>query len=344
MKLTDIQCKNAKADGKMKKLADGKGLYLWVYPNGSRYWRFKYYFLGKEKGMAFGVYPEVSLDEAREKRDQARRLLSKDIDPNQAKKEKRRKLQMNMENTFELVAREWHENQLGRWSKNHSGTVMHRMKTDLFPHIGKRPISEVDAPELLCVLRKIEKRGALDIAGRVRGICGQVFRYGIATGRCKHDHSADLKEALKTRKTEHFATLTIREMPDFLRALDRNDARLYKQTRRAMRMLMYTFVRTGELIGSTWDEIDLDAKLWKIPAERMKMRRPHIVPLTSQVINILEEQKIDAEYLNTNFVFPSQFKPRNSMSNNTILGAIKRIGYKSRMTGHGFRALARTFI
>lgn len=344
MPLTDIQCKNAKAADRPKKFFDGFGLFLLVNPKGSKYWRFKYNYLGKEKRMAFGVYPEVSLAEAREKRDKARKLLSNDIDPSQAKKENRRRALLNAENTFEVVAREWHDNQKARWTEDHSRNVLHKLDNDIFPYIGKRPIADIDAPELLSVLRKIEQRGALDMATRARGMCGQVFRYGIATGRCKRDHSADLKEALKTRRTKHFAALDIKQIPDFLRALDRNDARLFGRTRRAVRMLMYTFVRTTELIEATWNEFDFEKKEWNIPAERMKMRRPHIVPLSRQVLEILEDQRKETGHLNSPYVFPSQIKPRQAMSNNTVLFAIGRLGYKGLMTGHGFRALARTAI
>jgi integrase len=344
MLLSDVQCKNAKAESKPRKIFDGGGLFLQIEPNGSKYWRFKYNFLGKEKRMAFGVYPEVSLADARGKRDRARKLLSEDIDPNEAKKEGRRKAALNAINTFEAVAREWHENQSERWSAAHQRHVLHKLETDIFPYLGKRPIADIDAPELLVVLRKIEKRGALHMAKRARGICGQILRYGIATGRCKRDLSIDLRDALKTKKPAHYSALDIKEMPDFLRALECNDARLYGRTRRAVRMLMYTFVRTSELIEATWDEFDLEAHQWNIPAERMKMRRPHIVPMSRQVVQILNEQKQEVGHLNSSYIFPSQIRPRESMSNNTILFAIKRLGYKGRMTGHGFRALARTSI
>jgi integrase len=227
MLLSDIQCKNAKAESKPRKMFDGGGLFLQIEPNGSKYWRFKYHFLGKEKRMAFGVYPEVSLAEARGKRDRARKLLSEQIDPNEDKKARLRKAALNAINTFEAIAREWHENQSERWSEAHQRHVIHKLETDIFPYLGKRPIADIDAPELLVALRKIEKRGALHVAKRARGICGQIFRYGIATGRCKRDLSVDLRDALKTKKPVHYSALDIKEMPDFLRALDRNDARLY---------------------------------------------------------------------------------------------------------------------
>ncbi len=342
MPLTDIKCKNTKSSEKPQKLSDSHGLYLEVMPSGSKYWRLKYRHLGKEKRLALGVYPEVSLGEAREKREQARKLLTSGIDPSVAKKEHKRQALINAENTFEIVAREWHQNQLNAWSEPHGRGVMRKLETDIFPYIGKRPLAEIDAPELLDVLRKIEKREALDMARRARQICGKVFRYGVATGRCQRDLTTDLKDALKVVKTTHFAALNIKEMPEFLQKLERNENRLYSRTRRAIKLLMLTFVRTSELINATWNEFDFEAKLWRIPAERMKMRNAHIVPLSRQVIEMLKEQKAETGHLNTDWVFPSHVRPKDPMSNGTILVALKRMGYSGRMTGHGFRALART--
>ena len=345
MKLTDKTCRHAKPKTRPYKLVDGKGLYLYVQPNGAQYWRLKYYFLGKEKLLALGVYPVVTLAEAREKRDQAKKLLAKGHDPAFVKKDEKKQAIRNSKNTFEALAREWHENQKGKWTPHHALNVMRRLEMDVFPFIGSRPISEIDPPELLeSVLRKIEKRGSLDIAGRVKQICGQVFRYGIITGRCARDPSTDLKGALKTGKTKHFPSLDIKEMPDFLSALERNDARLYARTRRAIRLLMLCFTRTTELIHSKWSEFDLENGVWEIPSERMKMGNPHIVPLSRQAITILKEQWEETGHLKTDWVLPSQIKPKNPMSNNTILFSIGRMGYKGRMTGHGFRALAMSTI
>jgi len=345
MHLTNLQCQKAQPGDKPQKLFDGHGLYLEIMPNGAKYWRFKYRHLGKEKRLAFGVYPEVSLAEARDKRSAARKQIAAGVDPSQAKKEAKRLAFLNAENTFEAVAKEWHTNQLERWTKKHGQNVMHFLETDIFPFIGAKPIADVDAPALLEALRKVEKRGAVYTAGRIKQICGQVFRYGIATGRGSRDWSADLKGALKATKVKHFAALEIKEMPAFLQSLEKNDARLYARTQRAIRLLMLTFVRTNELIKATWDEFDLENGQWKIPAERMKMGKPHIVPLSRQVIALLKEQKAETEHFkNCKWVFPSQKRPLDSMSNNTILFAIGRLGYKGRMTGHGFRALAMSTI
>lgn len=345
MHLTNLQCQKAQPGDKPQKLFDGHGLYLEIMPNGAKYWRFKYRHLGKEKRLAFGVYPEVPLAEAREKRSAARKQVAAGVDPSQAKKEAKRLALLNAENTFEAVAREWHANQLERWTKRHGQNVMHFLETDIFPFIGARPIADVDAPALLEALRKVEKRGAVYMAGRIKQICGQVFRYGIATGRGSRDWSADLKGALKATKVKHFAALEIKEMPAFLQALEKNDARLYARTQRAIKLLMLTFVRTSELINATWDEFDLENGQWEIPAERMKMGNPHIVPLSRQAVALLKEQKAETEHFkNCKWVFPSQKRPLDSMSNNTILFAIGRLGYKGRMTGHGFRALAMSTI
>ncbi len=345
MKLNDRKCKNAKPEKKPYKVSDGGGLYLLVTPDGSKYWRQKYRYFDKEKLLAFGVYPLVSLADAREKRETAKKQLISGNDPSSVKRSDRRQAMQAAANTFRAVALEWHENQNGKWTPKHSANVMRRLEIDIFPHVGSRPIAEIDPPELLnSVLRKIEKRDALDVVARVKQICGQIFRYGVATGKCSRDPTSDLKGALKTGKTKHFASIDVKELPEFLEALDRNDARLFARTRRAIRLLMLTFTRTTELIHAKWDEFDLDEGMWQIPAERMKMGKPHLVPLSTQVIALLQEQKEETGHINTSWVFPSQVSPQDPMSNNTILFGIGRMGYKGRMTGHGFRALAMSTI
>ena len=344
MKLTNTACANAKTKETAYKLTDGQGMYLEIRPNGSKYWRMAYRIHGKQKLLAIGVYPETSLKDARDARAAARKLLKDGIDPSKNKRHEKRKATINANNTFEAIAREWHDNQKSRWSENHTQNVLHRLETDVFPYIGSDSIADLEALHLLDMLRKIEKRGALDIAGRTRQLCGQVFRYGIQTGRCKHDPSRDLQGALKTRKTEHFAAIETKEIPELLTALERNDARLYARTRRAIKLSLLTFVRPGELRKATWDEIDFQAKRWLIPAERMKMRRDHIVPLSRQAIEILKEQKEETNHLSTNLVFPSQIRPKDPMSDGTVRIALQKLGFKDRMTAHGFRALARTAI
>jgi integrase len=343
--LTNTAILRLKPKEKLYRVFDGRGLYLEISPSGSKYWRLKYRYLGKERRMALGVYPDISLAIARERREDARKLVAVGIDPAEARKEDKRAAIVNANNTFEVVAREWHENQKDKWTPKHALNVTRRLETDVFPYIGPRPIADIEPPELLnSVLRRIERRGALDVATRVKQICGQIFRYGIATGKCKREVTADLKGALKVGKTKHFAALEIKEMPEFLQDLERNDARLFAQTRRAIRLLMLTFTRTTELIHAKWSEFDLENALWEIPAERMKMGNSHLVPLSRQVIAILKEQQAETGGINTPYVFPGQIKPKNPMSNNTILFAIGRMGYKGRMTGHGFRALAMSTI
>lgn len=343
--LTELQCKNAKPQDKRYRLADTGGLYMEIWPNGSKYWRFKYRYLGKEKLLALGVYPLISLKEAREARDRAKKQVLSGIDPSAAKKRERQLAILNAENTFEAIAREWHSQQTERWSEVHARNVLNLLSLNVFPSIGNRPIADLTAPELLSVLRKVEKRGAAYLSNRIKQICGQVFRYGIATGRGQRDHAADLKGALRATKVKHFAALDIKEMPEFLSTLEKNNARLYERTQRAIRLLMLTFVRTSELIEAKWEEFDLENALWEIPADRMKMGKPHIVPLSQQAVALLREQQEETSvFKNSPWVFPSQIKPLKPMSNNTILFAIGRLGYKGRMTGHGFRALAMTTI
>jgi len=340
--LTTTKIDHAKPTNKPYRLFDFLGLYLEVRPNGSKHWRFKYSLEGKERRLVLGRYPELSLLEAREKRDQAKKLVASGIDPITEKKKNRQQAVLKSAVTFELVAREWHEHFKERWSPQYVIDTMHRLEKDIFPHMGSSPIADILAPELLCVLRLIEKRGAYEVARRMLQICNQIFRYAIVTGRAKYNPATDMRGALKPVKREHFAALDPEDIPVFLGDLERNDARLFLHTRLAIKLMMLTFVRTSELIESKWDEFDLEKKQWVIPASRMKMKRPHVVPLSSQSLAILKEVK----ELNGNreWVFASNAKPRKPMSNGTILKALERLGYKGRMTGHGFRALAMSTI
>ncbi len=341
---SDVSIKALKPEKKPYKVFDRDGLYLEVTPTGSKLWRLKYYYLGKEKRISLGHYPIVGLADAKAKCIEARKLLDRDIDPSTAKQENRREILRNAANTFQALALEWHENQQGRWSEEHTANVKHRLETDIFPFIGKMPINKIEAPDVLEMLRQIERRGALDLAGRTRQICGQVFRYGIQTAKCKEDVTVHLRGALKTRKTKHFAAIDAKELPELLEALERNDARLYGRTRRAIKLSMLTFLRPGEIRQARWSEIEWDEKRWVIPAERMKMRRTHIVPLSRQAMKILEEQREEVKHINTDLVFPSQIRPREPMSDGTVRVALQKLGFKDRMTAHGFRALARTTI
>lgn len=342
MKLSDTACKAAKPSAKLKKLADGHGLYLAVMPNGAKYWRLKYRYLGKEKLLALGVYPETSLKEARDKREAARELLEADIDPAESKKERRREKLEKSEQTFERIAHEWHESQKSRWTPRHAAYIINRLENDIFPEIGRRPITDISSPQILAAVRKIENRGAHEIARRALQMCGQIFRYAIATGKAERNPTPDLKGALKQFKKGHYAALSSKDLPEFVAALERNEARLYPLTRHALKLMLLTFVRTSELIGAKWDEFNLEKAEWVIPAERMKMRKSHIVPLCHQAITILRE--VHKQTGKWPWVFPNMVRPQKPMSNNTLLKALERMGYKGRMTGHGFRALAMSTI
>lgn len=344
MPLTDKKCKSAKPSGKSQKLSDSHGLYLEVMPNGSKYWRQKYRYLGKEKRLAIGVYPEVSLAEAREKRDEARKLLSAGHDPSAAKQQSRRNALLESENTFEKLGREWFEKNKAKWTPKHAEAILYRLEKDVFKDIGHMPVRNITPSRLLETIRKIEARGAHELARRARGMCEQIFAYGIGTEKADRNVARDLRGLLEAFKRGQMKAIEIDEIPDFLKALDDPDIRIYPQTRRATKLLMLTFVRTSELRYAKWDEIDFERAVWEIPAERMKMRKPHIVPLSKQVIKLFKEQQEYIQGINTEWVFPNQVRPKDAMSEGTVLGAIKRMGYKGSMTGHGFRALAMSTI
>jgi integrase len=337
--LSDAKARNATARTKPYKIADGEGLFLLVTPSGGKYWRLKYFFAGKEKLLALGVYPEVSLADARERRGQARKALAAGHDPGKIKREAKRLLIQQHENTFELVAREWHTNRLAKWSPEHAKKILKRLETHVFNRIGPRPIADIATAELLSVMRKIEEHGA-EIAHRLLQICGQVFTYAVVTERVSVNPAVSLRGALKPVVKNNHAYLKPNELPEYLKKLDAYDGAL--QTKLALRFLLLTFVRTGELRGAAWSEIDFDKAEWRIPAERMKMRDPHIVPLSRQAIEILKELKPISG--NWQYVFPNQHKPSGQMSENTILYALYRMGYHSRATGHGFRSTASTVL
>jgi integrase len=340
MPLTDVAIRRIKLKAKPYKVYDGGGLFLWVQPNGGKWWRYEYRFLGKRKLLALGTYPEVSLAEARECHQEARKNVAANIDPNEAKKETKRNLLINAENSFESIAREWHANRCNILETRYAGFILRRLEKDIFPKLGNRPIRDITPPELLLALREIEKRGALEVAHRAMKACGQIFMYGIATGRADRNPAADLQGALKTAKKENFAHLKENELHEFLQKLEAYQG--MKQNQLAVKLLMLTFVRTTELRGALWSEIDLDKAEWRIPAERMKMRRPHIVPLSKQAVLILKELKL----MNGGwqFVFPNPYRPIKSMSENGVLSVIYRMGYKGRTTGHGFRHTASTIL
>ena len=338
--LTDASIKNAKPKEKAYKLTDGEGMFLLLNPNGSRWWRFNYRIGGKHKQISFGVYPEVTLKEAREKRDEARKMLRDGIDPSQAKKAQ--KASDSGANSFETIAREWFAKFSPTWTPSHGDRILRRLERDIFPWIGKRPISEIKAPELLTVLRRIEERGAVETAHRASQNCGQVFRYAVATGRAERDPTGDLKGSIPPTKQKHHASIIDpREIGALLRAIDAYEGGLI--VRCALRLAPLVFVRPGELRKAQWSEINWDKSEWVIPAERMKMREKHIVPLSRQSLEILRELQPltgDGKYL-----FPSPRTSDRPMSDNAILSALRRMGYTGdQMTGHGFRSMASTLL
>jgi integrase len=342
MKLTDALCKNIKTDGKPQKLFDGGGLYLEVTKSGGKHWKLKYRFGNKEKKLGLGAYPLIPLKEAREKREDAKKMLDKNIDPSLVKLESKNKAFTDTSNTFEAIAVEWHDNVKGKWSADYADTILKRMKADIFPSLGRIPIRNITPPILLNALRRIENRGVFETTKRARQYCSQIFRYAVATGRADRDVSVDIIGAFKHVRTEHYAALDAKDLPEFLHKLHTNEARLYSQTKMAIELMLLTFVRTNELLEATWEEIDFKDRVWTIPAERMKMRKAHIVPLSDRVLEILIE--LYSANNQWKYVLPGQVSPRKPMSNNTILYALYRMGYKGKTTGHGFRALAMTTI
>lgn len=350
--LTDVQCRNAKCEGtaKIKKLADGGGLYLWVYADGKRYWRYRYAQHGVnrkgepaliEKTLSVGVYPEITLAEARGKAAELRKQARTDLDPSAERRAKKLQQKLAAENSFEATAREWYSKHAPTWVPKHADDVLRRLVSNIFPSIGKRPIGEIEAPELLAAVRKIESRGAHDLAHRVLGVCGQVFRYGIATGRCRRDVAADLRGALTPHVKRNQAAVRPEALPALIRAIAAYDQIGDKQTRLALQLLALTFTRTSELIGAEWPEFDMDNALWVVPAARMKMKNEHLVPLTPQALEFLAELKKLSG--GSRFVFPGRGRDK-PISNNTLLFALYRLGFKGKMTGHGFRAVASTML
>ena len=346
MPLTEMKVRNAKLKEKPYKIFDNEGLYLHVTETGGKLWRFKYRFDNndgkgkKEKLLAFGRYPEVSLHDARQRRDDARKLLANNVDPGAIRKAQKQAKTESTE-TFEIIAREWHARYAPTWKMRHAEGLITRLQRDVFPYLGARPIKEIKAAELLAVLRRIESRGALETAHRARSICGQIFRYAVATGRAEHNPAADLIGALPPVQTIHRAAITEpKKVGELLRAIDGYQGSFIVQC--ALKIAPLVFVRPGELRHAEWEEIDFENAEWNIPAGRMKMKEPHLVPLSKQAIEILKDLK---KLTGTGrYVFPGRTSER-PMSDNAILAALRNMGYpKEEMSGHGFRAMARTIL
>jgi integrase len=341
-KLSATQVKQTKPREKDYKLFDGKGLFLLVKTNGAKYWRLKYRFHDKEKTLALGVYPEVSLKDAREKRGDARALLAQEIDPGLMRRVNKSMRRERASNSFETIAREWFAKYSVKLKATHADKMRKRLEEDVFPYIGGTPIADVTAPELLSVLRRIEKRGAIETAHRIRRYCSKVFIYGIATGLAETDPAAGLLHALQPYEQNHFSTLTDpTEIGQLLRAIDGYEGDL--KTRCALRLGILTFVRPGELRAAEWLEFNLEKAEWRIPESRMKMDAPHTVPLSSQAIAILLELQPLTGH--GKYLFPSVMTATRCMSNNTVNAALRRMDYtKEQITGHGFRAMASTLL
>ena len=349
--LTDARVRNAKPREKLYKLFDGDGLYIEVTPSGSRIWRFKFRQAnGKDNLLTFGPYPEITLQHAREKRLENRRLILQGIDPGKHRDDAKRRLKERAANTFEKVAREWHANKVPTWSERTAKNVLQRLEADIFPPIGRRPIDELKHLDVIAALRKIEERGASEIAHRQKAVCASIFSYAIQCGFTESNLVTDMKDVLKTVRAGHFAAINADELPQFLAILDRNEARMFAPTRIALRLMLLCFVRTSELIETPWSEIDLERGEWIIPWQRMKRGKltvnpdmtNHHVCLSRQALELLRE--LHAITGRSKYLFPNQRDHEKPISNNTILVALGRMGYKGKMTGHGFRALAMSTI
>lgn len=342
MPLTDIATKKARPEARVYKFSAAGGLYLYVTPAGGKSWRWKYQIDGKENQMTFGLYPDVSLAEARELRDAARKQKKRGVDPMAERKTAKLLRRVAAENSFATVGKAWFTQWKGDRNARHADYTLRRLETNVFPEIGARPVSEIQTLELVAMTKKIADRGALDIAKRSFQTCSQIFRYAIAHGLATRNPAADIKpsDILVTRKKNNFARIDAKELPELLRHIEAYQGAA--TTRIAMKLMALTFVRTSELIGARWTEFDFDNAEWRIPAHRMKMKTEHIVPLAPQTIEVLRTLQIASGH--SKLLFPGERDHEKPMSNNTILGALKRMGYQGRMTGHGFRGIASTVL
>ena len=344
-KLSDSFLRTAKHSGKTTRAdthSDGGGLYFLVSTAGGKSWQFNYTYAGKQKTLRLGAYPALSAAQARKARDDAKALLVQGIDPNINKQARKLQQAAAQENSFQHIALQW----LDKWKAGKATTSVRNtsnaLQRDIFPVIGALPVTDITPPMIATIMQRVQERGAGELARRARVTCGQIFRYAISGGQCTYNPAASISPAdiLPERQTKNQPRITARELPDLLRAIHAYDGR--ELTRYALQLLALTFVRTGELIGARWDEIDFTAARWDIPAERMKMKSPHIVPLSRHAIEVLRQ--IHDITGSSQWVFPHDNNPRKCMSNNTMLYALYRMGYRGRMTGHGFRGVASTIL
>jgi integrase len=340
--LSDMGVKKAKAREKAYSMSDGGGLYLWITPVGGKLWRWSYRFDGKKKLMALGKYPDTSLLQARERHSEARKLLATGVDPMAHRKTEKTAEKAAVENSFQSITAQWLDHWQDGKSPRHVDSVRRRMAADILPCLGARPIAEIEAPELVAMANAIQDRGARDIAKRALETVGQVFRYGIAHGYAKRNPASEIRpsDILKSTHKTNYARIDAKELPLLLKRIEVYQGK--QITRLAMKLMAMTFVRTSELIGAKWTEFDLEAGRWDIPAQRMKMRTPHIVPLARQALEVLEMLRDLAG--SSEWLFPGDHNAAQPMSNNTILAALERMGFKGKMTGHGFRGLASTIL
>jgi len=340
MPLTDAAIKNAKPTDKTRRIFDERGLYLEISPKGGKWFRFKYRFDGKEKRLSLGTYPDVSLKGARDRRDELRKQVANGIDPGLKRKTLKAAKIIEAQNSFELIAREWFAKNEPNWKSSHSSKILRRFEADIFPYLGNRAIADIEPPELLSAIQKIEKRGAIDTAHRAMQNCGQVFRYAVATGRAKRDPTYDLRGALAPVKGSHFAAITKpEEVGALLRMIDNYDGTPVVCA--ALKLAPLVFVRPVELRSAKWVDIDLEKAEWAYTVT--KTESEHIVPLAHQAVAILKEIHLITQH--SEFVFPGGRSPKRPMSENAVLGAFRRMGIpKEKMSGHGFRAMARTML
>ena len=343
MTLTEATIRKAEPKDKRYRMFDGNGLYLEVAPSGGKWWRLKYIYGGKDRRLSLGVYPEINLKAARDLRDAKRVLLARGEDPAEERRAIARMVQDKVDHAFEVVAMEWHVKKKPGWTERHAEVVAHRMRSYLFPDLGSRPVNEITPPELLKTIRTIEQRGATYLASTMTQIAGQIFRYGIATGRCTYDPAPGIRGALMTHIEKHQNAVKPSEFPKLMADIAGYgiDQKGEESTRLGLQLLALTFVRTSELIEATWDEFDFQQSIWRIDAPRMKMKRDHWVPLAPQALSALHRLKEISR--GSRYILPGK-NIHAHMSNNTLLYALYRLGYKSRMSGHGFRSVASTIL
>nr|WP_304188379.1 tyrosine-type recombinase/integrase [Hafnia alvei] len=340
MPLTDLEIRRAKAEAKTYTKSDGGGLSLQIEPNGSKGWRFRYRYEGKAKLISLGTYPAVSLSDARKKRDEAKNLLATGVNPSETRKEKKLAQQGKLGNTFESITREWYQRRYDLWAESYRTEMIATFEKDVFPYIGHRPIDSIAPMELMGVLTRLEERGATEKMRKVRQRCGEVWKYAIATGRALSNPAPDLASVMRPHKKANYPYLKAAELPDFLNVLQAYTGNVLVKL--AMKLLILTGTRPGELRKAEWSEFDFENNVWNIPEERMKMRRSHAVPLSRQALIILDELKtMTSGYL---YVFPGRLEKVKPISDMSLNALIRRVGYGGRATGHGFRHTMSTIL